>query len=132
MRRDREAVQRQAGHSAFQKNASAVCLTCLVVVFAKHIAGSTQPEQSERRANSFKIGGEITRNWRPFKNIITSLFPQQEVQSWGSFLIRSGDELAIKLLSQTVARFMQCVCVKSVCQYAKINNSRGGRIIKVR
>lgn len=137
MRRDREGVQRNAGHSAFQKNASAVCLTCLPVVFAKHDACSTQPEQSERKANSFKIGGEITRNWRPFKTIITSLFPQQEVQGWGSFLIRTGDELAIKLLSQTFARFIQCACacacVKAVCQNAKMNNFWGGRrIMKVR
>lgn len=107
-------------------NLSACC-------FAKHSSCSIQPEQSERKANSFKIGSEITHNWRPFKNIITSLFPQQEVQDWGSFLIRTGDELAIKLLSQTLARFMQCACtgVKSVCQNAKINNSGGGRIIKV-
>lgn len=74
-------------------------------------ARSTQQERSERRANSFKIGGEITRNWRPFKNIITSLFPQQEVQGWGGFLIRTGDGLAIKLLSQTLSIFMQGMCV---------------------
>lgn len=126
----RERAAKKGDRSAFQKNASAVCRTCLLVVFAKHNACSTQPEQSERKANSFKIGGEITRNWRPFKNIITSLFPQQEVQGWGSFLIRTGDELAIKLLSQALPRFMQCVrvCVcacarvQSVCQNAKINN----------
>lgn len=63
---------------AFQESASAVCLTCLLV-FGKHDVGSAQPEQSQRKANSFKIGSEITRNWRPFKNIITPLFPQQEV-----------------------------------------------------
>lgn len=74
-------MQRKADHSVFQKNASAVCLTCLLVVFTKHNACSTQLEESERKANSFKIGSEITRNWRPFKNIITSLFPQQEVRS---------------------------------------------------
>jgi len=125
-------VQRKADHSAFQKNASAVCLTCLLV-FAKHNACSTQPEQSDRKANSFKIDGEITHNWRPFKNIITSLFPQQEVQDWGSFLIRTADETAIKLLSQTLARYMQCASasVKSFCQNAKINNSGRGGIIKV-
>lgn len=111
MRRDRDVVQREADRSVFQKNTSAVCLTCVLVVFAKHNACSTQPEQSERKANSFKIGGEITRNWRPFKNIITSLFPQQEAQDWGSFLIRTGDEFAIKLLSQTLARLMRFVCM---------------------
>lgn len=131
MKTDREDVQRKADLSGFQKNASAVCWACLVV-FAKHNACSTQPEQSERKANSFKIDGEITRNWRPFKNIITSLFPQQGVQDWGSFLIRTADEIAIKPLSQTHARFTQCASasVKSFCQNAKINNSGRGRIIK--
>ena len=103
-------MQRKADHSVFHKNASAVCLTCLVVDFAKHNASSTHPAQSERKANSFKIGGEITRNWRPFKNIITSLFPQREVQSWGGFLIRSGDELAIKTTEPNLSE-MHAVCV---------------------
>lgn len=87
----------------------------MLIVFAEHNARSTQLEQSERKANSFKIGGEITRNWRPFKYIITSLFPQREVRGWGSVLIRTGDELAIKLLSQALHRIMQCVCAACVC-----------------
>lgn len=93
---------------------------------------STLKAQSERKANSFKIDGEITRNWRPFKNIITSLFPQQGVQDWRSFLIRTADEIAIKPLSQTLTRFTQCASasVKSSCQNTKINNSGRGRIIK--
>lgn len=92
----------------------------------KHSACFTQLEQSDRKANSFKIGGEITRNWRPFKNIITSLFPQREVQGWGSFLIRTGDEFAINLLIQTMPRFMQlvcvyvCACAKSVCEMQEL------------
>lgn len=102
-------------------NLSACC-------FATHGACSTQPEQSERKANSFKIDREITHNWRPFKNIITSLFPQQEVQGRGSFLIRTGDELAIKLLSQTWARLTQGARtrVNSACPNAKIYLEEAG------
>jgi len=98
----------------------------LLVVFPKHNACCTQAEQSERKANSFKIGTEITSNWRPFKNIITSLFPQQEVQGEGIFLIRTGDELAIKLLSQdSVARFIEglCICLSYIFLPERKKNS---------
>ena len=130
------AREGKADRSGFlkKKKKERICrmsnLSCSLLFFAEHNACSTQLEQSERKANSFKIGGEITRNWRPFKNIITSLFPQREVRGWGSVLIRTGDELAIKLLSQASPRVMQrvCVCarVKSVCQNTRINNSGGG------
>lgn len=35
-----------------------------------------------RKPNRCKTSGEITRNWRPFKNITTALFPQQGVEGW--------------------------------------------------
>lgn len=58
-----------------------------------------------RKLNSCKTSGKITRNWGPFKNITSSLFPQQGVDGRGNALsIRTGDELAIKLLIQTMAR----------------------------
>lgn len=68
------------------------------------------------------------------KNIITSLFPQQEGEGWGIFLIRTADELAIKLLSQTLARSMRCVCVQVLNLYSEmVKNYNSGRrkIIKV-
>lgn len=93
----------------------------------------THAEKSERKANSLKIGTEITSNWRPFKNIIT-LFPQQGIRNWGIFLIRTEDELAIKLLSQALSRFTASVsvCLYVLCMHLvmlnlsariKINNS---------
>lgn len=51
------------------------CICCVSNLFSgcftHHNACCTQAEQSERKANSFKIGSEITNNWRPFKSIIT-------------------------------------------------------------
>lgn len=46
-------------------------------------------------------------------------------------MIGPGDELAIKLVSQTLGRFMQRAGVKYVCQNVKMNKSGDGRIIKI-
>lgn len=133
MRRDQE------GAKAHITRMCPLYVYLVYLYFVKHSTCFTQPEQRDRIANRFKIGGEIKRNCRPFKTIITSLFPQREVRGWRSILIRAGDELAIKL---TMPRFMQhvwacvfvcvfmCTCVKYVCQNARIN--KGGGLLKSR